>query len=465
MTEMTNRLKKTRSRRFRPYPEYKESGSEWLGEIPAHWEVKRLKTTASVQLSNVDKHSEEGQIPVKLCNYVDVYYNDLITAELEFMNATATPEQARRFRLRVGDVVITKDSESWTDIAVPAMVGEDLSDVLCGYHLAHIKPGPDLDGRFLARQFSAIGTRDQFHVAAHGITRFGLGGDAIRTGLFPIAPIVEQRAIADFLDRETAKIDGLVARKERLIELLQEKRTALITRAVTRGLAPLTDTRATGSHVFPIVPKDWTLWKIRRLIRQVRRPIVIRPDTNYREIGIRSWGKGIFHKDPVRGSLLGEKSVFLPQPGDFVLNIVFAWEGAVAVVSQRETGMIASHRFPTFRPSEHVDLDYLLMVLQSDQGRSLMEINSPGAAGRNKTLRIGQFLDEELPLPTLEAQRAIVAAFRDKERHLAALASKVRQAIDHLKEFRTALISAAVTGKIDVRTVSHDATAGQGETS
>ena len=193
---------------------------------------------ASVQLSNVDKKSKAGQVPVKLCNYVDVYYNDRITAELEFMNATATPEQARRFLLRIGNVVITKDSESWDDIAVPAVVAEDLTDVLCGYHLAQIKPRPDLDGRFLARQFSAIGVRDQFHIAANGITRFGLGGDAIRTGLFPIAPVEEQRAIAAFLDRETAKIDGLVARQERLIELLQEKRTALITRAVTRGLDP-----------------------------------------------------------------------------------------------------------------------------------------------------------------------------------------------------------------------------------
>ena len=266
-----------------------------------------------------------------------------------------------------------------------------------------------------------------------------------------IPPMSEQRAIAAFLDRETAKIDGLVARKERLIELLQEKRTALITRAVTRGLEPTTSTRTTGSNVFPVIPKDWNLWKIRRLIRRVRRPIVVRPDMEYQEIGIRSWGKGIFHKDSVRGALLGEKSVFRTEPGDFVLNIVFAWEGAVAVVSRHEKGMIASHRFPTFRPFHYIDLDYLLMVMQSDQGRRLMEVNSPGAAGRNKTLRIGQFLEEELPLPNLEVQRATVASFRNKEGRLSTLAATIRQAIDHLKEFRSALISAAVTGKIDVR--------------
>ena len=112
--------------RFKPYPTYRDSGVEWLGEIPAHWKVRRLKTITSVQLSNVDKKSLEGQQPVSLCNYTDVYYHERITADLDFMSATASPEQVHRFTLRADDVLITKDSESWTDIAVPAVVAEDL---------------------------------------------------------------------------------------------------------------------------------------------------------------------------------------------------------------------------------------------------------------------------------------------------------------------------------------------------
>jgi type I restriction enzyme S subunit len=211
----------------------KDSGVEWLGEIPAHWEVKRLKTVASVQLSNVDKKSLEGQEPVRLCNYVNVYYHERITADLDFMAATATREQVRRFTLHAGDVLITKDSESWTDIAVPAVVTEDLPGVLCGYHLAHVRPLPDYQGSFLSRAFAAIGPRDQFQIAANGITRFGLGGDAIRTGLFAIPPEPEQRAIAAFLDRETARIDTLIARVREAIERLKELRTALVSAAVT----------------------------------------------------------------------------------------------------------------------------------------------------------------------------------------------------------------------------------------
>ena len=211
----------------------KDSGVGWLGEVPAHWEVKRLKSFATVQLSNVDKKSVKDQDAVRLCNYVDVYYNEHIGADIEFMSATASEEQICRFSLREGDVLITKDSELWTDIAVPAVVTRNLPNVLCGYHLAHIKPGRDCDGAFLSRAFSAVGPRDQYQIAANGITRFGLTGDAIRASVLALPPLLEQRAIATFLDRETAKIDDLIARIREAIERLKELRTALISAAVT----------------------------------------------------------------------------------------------------------------------------------------------------------------------------------------------------------------------------------------
>src|SRR5690606_36209877 len=125
---------------WQPYPDYKDSGIEWLGEIPSHWELRRLKHVSAIKLSTVDKKSYEGDIPVRLCNYVDVYYNELITDDLDFMNATATAAQLRDFELKSDDVIITKDSESWDDIAVPAYVSQDLEQVVCGYHLALIRP-------------------------------------------------------------------------------------------------------------------------------------------------------------------------------------------------------------------------------------------------------------------------------------------------------------------------------------
>jgi type I restriction enzyme S subunit len=191
---------------------------------------------------------------------------------------------------------------------------------------------------------------------------------------------------------------------------------------------------------------------LRRTIQLVRRPVSVLAAREYREIGIRSWGKGIFHKEPVKGKDLEDKGIFRIEPGDFVLNIVFAWEGAVAVASESEEGMVGSHRFPTFRhDKDRVDLDYLLMFLQSEQGRALMGLNSPGAAGRNRTIRLGAFLSEEVPLPPLRLQRRMVEAYREQEESLHTLRVEVRAAVERLSELRVAIISAAVTGKIDVR--------------
>jgi type I restriction enzyme S subunit len=109
------------------YTTYRETGLEWLETIPTHWEVKRLKQFCSVFPSNVDKKSVEGETPVKLCNYTDVYYNDFIAEDLEFMEATATEEQIKKFTLQAGDTIITKDSEAADDIAIAACVTKESS--------------------------------------------------------------------------------------------------------------------------------------------------------------------------------------------------------------------------------------------------------------------------------------------------------------------------------------------------
>ena len=462
VTEATNRLTNAGSRRFPPYPEYRNSGVKWLGKIPAHWDVRRLKTIASVRLSNVDKHSEEGQVAVKLCNYVDVYYNDLITADLDFMSATATPEQVRRFLLNVGDVLITKDSESWNDIAVPAVVGEDLSDVLCGYHLAHITPGADLDGRFLARQFSAVGTRDQFYVAANGITRFGLGGDAIRTGVFPVAPIEEQRAIADFLDRETAKIDALVARKERLIELLQEKRTALITRAVTRGLDPNVPMKDSGVEWLGEIPAHWevrplkstcglqtglTLGKRYEGEAMTTRPYLRVANVQDGYLALDDIAEVDVPLRDVRRYELRAGDVLMTEGGDFdKLGRGHVWEAQLAQCLHQ------NHIFAVRPRRSALTSEFLALAMSCAYGRAYFTATSKQStnlASTNST-KLRNF---PIPLPGLDDQVEITRWANRESTGIDALLIRIREAIGRLREFRASLISAAVTGKIDVREV------------
>jgi len=217
-----------------PNAAMKDSGVEWLGEVPGEWQLKKLKHFSFAQFSNVDKHTVEGEQYVRLCNYSDVYYNEVITPDMNLMEATATPSEIQKFQLRDGDVLITKDSESWEDIAVPAYVDGDHADILCGYHLAQIRPKQEhVYGKYLFWSFCAKANNHQFCVAAAGITRYGIGKYWIDNGIFPMPPKLEQTAIAAFLDRETAQIDALIKKIGQSIDLLREYRVALISDAVT----------------------------------------------------------------------------------------------------------------------------------------------------------------------------------------------------------------------------------------
>lgn len=140
-----------------------------------------------------------------------------------------------------------------------------------------------------------------------------------------------------------------------------------------------------------------------------RRQVDLDPTLEYEEIGIRSFGRGIFHKPPVAGSELGNKRVFRIEPGDLVISNVFAWEGAVAVASETEANKIGSHRFMTFTPSEEATIDtkYAAWFFRSEPGLNLLRSASPGSAGRNRTLAVSRFEDLTIPLPPTEKQRAI----------------------------------------------------------
>jgi type I restriction enzyme S subunit len=442
-------------RRFRPYPAYKDSGIEWLGEIPAHWEVKRLKTVASAQLSNVDKKSLQGQEPVSLCNYVDVYYNERITPNPDFMRATATPEQIRRFTLRAGDVLITKDSESWMDIAVPAVVEEDLPGVLCGYHLAHIRPGPGCVGSFLSRAFSAIGPRDQFQIAANGITRFGLGNDAMQTGQFTIPPESEQRAIAVFLDRETARIDKLLAKKERLIELLQEKRTALINRAVTKGLDPSVPMKDSGVEWLGEIPAHWEVKRIKWAAKMESGHTPDKKVAAYWQGGDIPWisladTKQLREVDYIADTAAMTTSDGIANSSAHILpagTVVFSRDATIGLCAITRAGIAVSQHFIGWVCGTHLRPEYLLFVFRSMTWE--LERLTMGATVR--TIGMPDVRSLVTPIPPVPEQVSIVDHILKNRSQIDALVAKVRDAIDRLKEFRLALISAAVTGKIDVR--------------
>lgn len=157
-------------------------------------------------------------------------------------------------------------------------------------------------------------------------------------------------------------------------------------------------------------PSDWTETTIGDVFDRVSNPIDVDQASIYQEIGIRSHGKGIFQKKPVPGAVLGEKRVFTVEPDCLILNIVFAWEQAVARTTLTDVGKVVSHRFPMYRPKPgRIDVDYALAFFKSKWGKNLLEIASPGGAGRNRTLNQSDFSELPIVVPPLDQQRRIVA--------------------------------------------------------
>jgi type I restriction enzyme S subunit len=448
--------------RYPRYPAYKDSGVEWLGEVPAHWEVRRLKEFSTIQLSNVDKKSVDGERPVLLCNYTDVYYNDRITASLEFMEATASEEQVHRFTLQKHDVLITKDSESWSDIAVPAVVANDLPGVLCGYHLAHIRPEDTCFGPFLARAFTAVGPRDQFQLAANGITRFGLGSEAIATGLFALPPREEQERICQFLDRETARIDALIEKKRKLIELLQEQRAAIITRAVTRGLDPHAPMKDSGVEWLGEIPAHWSALRLKQLLTQIEQGWS--PDCENRIAAPEEWG--VMKAGCVNGGRFNQmehktlpadarppKSLEI-QPGDLLMSRANGSRelvGSVAVVRECRSQLLLCDKLFRLYPDEQNDARYLAYALSSKGARAQIEVALSGGSGMANNIAQSVVKDLLLGVPHREEQVRIANFLDHETTRFESVMKVVYRAMDQLLELRASLITAAVTGAIDVR--------------
>lgn len=449
-------------RRWKPYPSYKVSGLGTGVQIPSHWSVMRLKHIAAVRPSNVDKKTVEGQEPVRLCNYVDVYKNDTITPDMDFMRASATPAQIAAYTLKAGDVIITKDSETWMDIAVPAHVTCDLPGVLCGYHLALVRPRKEVvDGAFLFRCFSAAGVLDQFRVAANGITRFGLGTGAIADALFPLPPLDEQRRIVEFLDRETAKIDALIAKKERLIELLQEKRTALISHAVTKGLDLVAPTVQSDVEWLGEIPAGWSTTRLARFIGNIEQgwsPLADEQKAEEGEWGVTKLGavcKGRFRSEEHKALPVAvePETRFEVRDGDFLVTRANTPDlvGDACVVRNPRPKLMLCDLIYRIQVDERLVLkQWLALSMLSRLGRYQITREARGSSQSMVKLSQGHIRSFVIARPSLAEQEQIIRAVERETHKIDTLIAMVQQAIDKLREYRTALISAAVTGKIDV---------------
>jgi len=429
----------------------------WVETLPERWAAKPLRATADYVVSNVDKVPSDDEMPVRLCNYTDVYNNEFITLALDFMQATATTTEIAKFGLAVDDVAITKDSESWDDIGVPALVRETANDLVCGYHLALIRPRKhQMDGAFLFRCLQAKPVRVQLELAANGVTRFGIPKSDIGAITLPVPPLAQQRAIADYLDRETARLDALVAAKERVLGLLAEKRRALITRAVTRGLDPRAPLRDSGIPWLGENPAHWEAWKMAHVAFVGNGSTPNRDTPDYWTDGTIPWlNSSVVNQEEVTTAdqfvtptALRECHLPLVKPGSVLVGITGQGKtrGSAVVLSFEA----AINQHIAFITPEVDQLDAWFLRWTLFAAYEFLRSISDDAGGTKGALTCEEIAAIRIALPPVDEQRAIVRQVSRETGKLDVVRVATERTIALLKERRAALVAAAVTGQIDV---------------
>ncbi|MCO4100265.1 MAG: restriction endonuclease subunit S [Gemmatimonas sp.] len=449
MSETIETVLKGELRRFKAYPTYKDSGIEWLGEIPADWEVKRLRYVSDSNPVASEVRSLPGDTEVSFVPMEAVGENGGLALETTKL---LTDVKAGYTYFRDGDVVIAKITPCFEN-GKGALADGLTNGIAFGtteLHVLRTKAEADAGFAFyvtLSDAFRKIGEADMY--GAGGQKR--ISETFVRDFRMPLPPLPEQRAIAKFLDGETARIDTLVARKKRLITLLQERRSALITRAVTRGLNPAAPMKDSGVEWLGEIPAHWEVKRVKRLC-QVRRGASPRPIDDpvyFDDEGEYAWvriadvtaSERYLERTTQRMSDIG-KALSVPlEPGELFVSIA----GTVGKPIITRIKCCIHDGFVYFvNLNEH--REYLFYVFSC--GEPYKGLGKMGTQLNLNTDTIGNIV---VPRPPEEEQEDIVSFLDRRASFIDSLIGSVGSAIYRLQELRTALISAAVTGKIDVR--------------
>ncbi len=444
--------------KYQPYPEYKDSGIEWVGDIPANWNVSKLRYMFSFNKGlTITKESLKddgipcvnyGEVHSKFGFEVDPRKHELKCVD-EFYLTTSNESL-----LKKGDFVFADTSEDIDGSGNFTHLNSDIA-TFAGYHTIIARLFDKSNYRFFAYLFDSQEFRTQIRHAVKGVKVYSITQAILRGACICLPPADEQRTIAAFLDYETARIDKLIAQQQRLIELLKEKRQAVISHAVTKGLNPDAPMKDSGVEWLGEVPEHWIVAGFKKYIE----PIV-----DYRGKTPTKTESGVFLvtarniKNGIIDYSLSEEFISdddyeevmrrgKPKIGD----VLFTTEAPLGEVAQIDNENIAlAQRIIKFRGKSNVlDCSYLKLFIQSTEfQQGLMTFATGSTALGIKSDRLS-YLKQFVP--PLTEQTQIVEAVKEHSKKYEKLIEVASQAIEHMQERRTALVSAAVTGKIDLR--------------
>jgi len=443
--------------KYRPYPEYKNSGVEWLGEVPSHWRRVRIKNVASL---NPSKGSARGLPEDTAASFLPM---DAIGArgELDLSSTKTLGEVLDGYTyVGEGDVIIAKITPCFENGKGAVALNLKNGIAFATTEVIPLRCKQSQNTKFLYYLLSC----PPFRPLAEG-AMYGAGGQKrvsdnfVANFPFPAPPKHEQTQIAAFLDRETAKIDRLIEKQEKLIELLKEKRQAVISHAVTKGLDPDAPMKDSGVEWLGEIPAHWGLAPLGYVSTTMQTgpfgsqlhaedyceggtPVInpahmvagkIFPDDNCTV------------DDAMVAQLAHHK--LLPQ------DVIFARRGELgrcALVTEKEAGWLCgTGSVKVTMDTNRLSPEYLVIFMRTTSARDALSLMSKGSTMENLNTEILRQL--RIPLPRIKDQLLIVDFLNNHLEKLDVLSERIGNAINLLKERRTALISAAVTGKIDVR--------------
>jgi type I restriction enzyme, S subunit len=423
------------------------NGTDLIGPVPAHWTVKPLRLVGRLFKGTGGSKEDVVEKGVPCVRYGDLYttHNNFIEQARTYL----TEERAQGYTpIEYGDVLFAASGETIEEIGKSAV--NLLHGARCGGDVVILRPVAPTHARFLGYATDASPVAAQKSLAGRGTTVKHIYPDELREVVIAVPPLREQQMIADFLDRETARVDALVTAKQRLLDLLAEKRKAIVATAVTRGLDREARMVRTGVEWMPKAPSHWRPSRIGRLFRQSK--LLGFPDLTvlsvYREYGVierssRDDNANVLPDDLTKYQLV--------EAGDLVVNKMKAWQGSLGISDLRG---ITSPDYVVFRPT-HPELPaYLHFMLRTPQLTTVYLSNSNGIRINQWRIEPERFLNIPVLLPPMDEQRAIVEHIARETEKLDAVRGATERTMALLKERRAALIAAAVTGQIDVGTAA-----------
>jgi type I restriction enzyme S subunit len=439
--------------RYKAYAEYKDSGVEWLAEIPNHWSMTMLKRYCHV--TDGSHHSPKIQSDgIPFISVTDVGINKINFEDSKKISEVDYQQLVNEgCRPNPGDVLLTKDGT----IGRAVIVANSDPEFVILSSLGLLSPAVELHNYYLYFYLVSGINIDQMNSLIHGSALRRMTISKINELMICIPTILEQEKIANFLDHETAKIDTLIAKQQGLIKLLKEKRQAVISHAVTKGLNPNGPMRDSGVEWLGEVPAHWVVCRLKQLIKSGSSISygIVQPgdalDDGVPFIQTTNMSQGTFDLTELQKTT-GEIARAYPRSkldgGEVILGIR-ASIGAAYVVPESLRGANLSRGVARIIPSNHILAHFLVMFFRSDAVERYWGLSKQGSTFSEVSIETVRELS--VPVPPVDEQDEIYKFSKGKLEDLDRIVDRAVQQQIFLQERRTALISAAVTGKIDVR--------------